>query len=531
LRQQDANGDWHPVAYLSQTFNPAERNYKIYDRELLAIVQALEQWRHYLEGTGKQVQVLTDHKNLTYFRSPRKLNRRQARWQLFLSQFDLQLVHCPGRQLVQADTLTRKWPTHLSDDNVDEILLPNRLFASKPTICNRIASILLASIDTTVDPMPVVEEPTLLVDTTNGKLPKQATPNAAGLDLFANETLSIPAHSRSLVRLGIKVALPVGTYGQITPRSGLSVKGVDIGAEVIDSDYRGELQVVVINHASQPFHVHTGDRIAQLIVKKITFPKPVRTLDLDQTSRGASKFGSTGITGIDLGLRNVISRHMSGDSFGKSICRALENKSVSFPGQMVAEDWTADGKLLLFQKRCYIPANQLLCRRILQLYHDSPAAGHPGQQNTAALLERNYYWPGMRSFVSAYVRGCATCQQMKVNTHPTIPPLQPILAKLRDHPFQFVTYNFITALPQSDGYTALMVVVDHDSTKGAIFIPCIKKTDALETAELYYKHVFKRFGWPDKFLFDRGPQFDSLVLKELWRILGTEGRMTTAYHP
>jgi hypothetical protein len=97
LWQQDTNGDWHPVVYLSQTFNLAERNYEIYNRELLAIVRALEQWRHYLEGTGNQVQVLTDHKNLTYFRSPRRLNRRQARWQLFLSQFDLQLVHCPGR--------------------------------------------------------------------------------------------------------------------------------------------------------------------------------------------------------------------------------------------------------------------------------------------------------------------------------------------------------------------------------------------------------------------------------------------------
>jgi hypothetical protein len=121
---------------------------------------------------------------------------------------------------------------------------------------------------------------------------------------------------------------------------------------------------------------------------------------------------------------------MPEDNFGKTIHRALENKSVPFPGRMVAEDWTADGKLLLFQGRCYIPANQLLRRRILQLYHDSPAAGHPGQQNTAALLERDYYWPGMQSFVSAYVCGCATCQQMKVNTHPTIPPLQPILAKL-----------------------------------------------------------------------------------------------------
>jgi hypothetical protein len=137
----------------------------------------------------------------------------------------------------------------------------------------------------------------------------------------------------------------------------------------------------------------------------------------------------------------------------------------------------------------------------------------------------------MQSFISAYVRGCATCQQIKVNTHPAILPLQPILAKLQDYPFQFVICDFITALPQSDGYTVLMVVVDHDSTKGAIFIPCTEKTDALETAELYYKHVFKRFGWLNKFLSDRGPQFNLLVLKELWKILGTEGCMTTAYHP
>jgi dUTP pyrophosphatase len=195
--------------------------------------------------------------------------------------------------------------------------------------------------------MPVIEEPTLLVDTTNGKLPKRATFNAAGLDLFANKTLSIPAHSRSLVRLEIKVALPMGTYGQIAPRSGLTVKGIDISAGVIDFDYRRELQVVVINHADQPFSVYTGDRIAQLIVKNIAFPKPVKTLNLDQTFRGIGGFGSTGIAGIDLGLRDAISRHMSEDNFGKGIHRALDNKSVPFPGRMVAEDWTANGKLLL----------------------------------------------------------------------------------------------------------------------------------------------------------------------------------------
>ena len=130
LHQQDINRDWHPVAHLSQSLLSTECNYEIYDRELLAIVRVLEAWRHYVMGGPHAVRILTDYKNLTYFRSPQKLNRRQARWHLFLLQFNYVLHHCPGSQLVQADTLTRTThPTYTKDDNVDIILLTNDKFA------------------------------------------------------------------------------------------------------------------------------------------------------------------------------------------------------------------------------------------------------------------------------------------------------------------------------------------------------------------------------------------------------------------
>jgi deoxyuridine 5'-triphosphate nucleotidohydrolase len=240
-------------------------------------------------------------------------------------------VHCPGRLLVQADALTRKWPTHLPDDNIDKILLPNRLFVSKPTLCNRIASVLLASIDTTIDPMPIIDKPVLLVDTTSEQLSRRATPDAAGLDLFANEAILVPAYDRILIQLGIKIALPARIYRQIAPRSSLLVKGINIGAGVIDPNYRGELQVVVINHTGQPFHINVEDRIAQLLVKKIAFPNPIRISNLNETSREIGGFGSTEIANADLGLCKAISQYMSEDTFGKSICRALKNKSVPFP--------------------------------------------------------------------------------------------------------------------------------------------------------------------------------------------------------
>ena len=108
LTQLDSNGDRHPCAFISKTFSPAERNYEIYDRELLAIIRALEEWRHYIQGSPHTTIIFSDHKDLTYFQEARKLNRRQARWSLYLSEFDIKLVHIAGTKIVQSDALSRR---------------------------------------------------------------------------------------------------------------------------------------------------------------------------------------------------------------------------------------------------------------------------------------------------------------------------------------------------------------------------------------------------------------------------------------
>ena len=107
LTQLDSNGDRHPISFISKTLSPAERNYEIYDRELLAIIRALEEWRHYIQGSPHTTIVLSDHKNLTYYQEAKKLNRRQARWSLYLSEFDVKLVHMPGSKMIQSDALSR----------------------------------------------------------------------------------------------------------------------------------------------------------------------------------------------------------------------------------------------------------------------------------------------------------------------------------------------------------------------------------------------------------------------------------------
>ena len=132
LMQEDTNGDWKPCAFLSHSLNPAERNYDIYDRELLGVIHALKEWRHYLYGSPHPVKVLTDHKNLTYFQQPQNLDRRQACWLLDLSNFDLQLHHVPGKDLAGPDALSC-CPDHTPADDTDNhnvTLLPQSLFVN-----------------------------------------------------------------------------------------------------------------------------------------------------------------------------------------------------------------------------------------------------------------------------------------------------------------------------------------------------------------------------------------------------------------
>ena len=129
-----------------------------------------------------------------------------------------------------------------------------------------------------------------------GCQPRRGTPGSAGLDLFSNVDLTINPGERSLVDVGIKVAIGRGYYGRIASRSSMACKGIDVAAGVIDSDYRGVVKVLLVNNSREPFSVRQRDAIAQLIVEKIYTCEPefVDTeSNLGDTERGSGGFGST----------------------------------------------------------------------------------------------------------------------------------------------------------------------------------------------------------------------------------------------
>ena len=124
LQQSSDDLKWHPITFYSKSLNAVEQNYKIHDKEMLAIMRSLEEWRHFLEGVQHRVEIWMDHKNLEYFMTAKKLNCRQAHWSLYLSRFDFVMHHCPGKSMGKCDALLRHADhDNGTDDNCDTTLL------------------------------------------------------------------------------------------------------------------------------------------------------------------------------------------------------------------------------------------------------------------------------------------------------------------------------------------------------------------------------------------------------------------------
>lgn len=133
-------------------------------------------------------------------------------------------------------------------------------------------------------------------------LPRQQTAGAAGLDLAAaiaaDETLTIAPGDYAMVPTGLSIALPEGYEAQIRPRSGLAAKhGVTVlnSPGTVDSDYRGEVKILLINHGKLPYELHRGDRVAQMVVARVGAVELVIVDELDETERGMGGHGSTGL--------------------------------------------------------------------------------------------------------------------------------------------------------------------------------------------------------------------------------------------
>ncbi|KAI0995439.1 Transposon Tf2-9 polyprotein [Podosphaera aphanis] len=215
------------------------------------------------------------------------------------------------------------------------------------------------------------------------------------------------------------------------------------------------------------------------------------------------------------------------DPFPEKILQLLRKGDQYSKEISLAECEEIDTKLT-YRGKTYVPDHDPLKLQILKLYHDDPSAGHPGREKTFELASRDYFWPSMRKYIARYVRNCHSCRRSKPNQQAKQGVLRPL--PIARQPWQEISMDFVTGLPLSEGYDAIMVVVDR-LTKMRHLIPCHTTVNSKDVAILYLNNVWKIHGLPTHVTSDRGTQFTANFWKNLCKHLGIQARMSTAFHP
>ena len=182
------------------------------------------------------------------------------------------------------------------------------------------------------------------------------------------------------------------------------------------------------------------------------------------------------IRALDTALAKKISSLSTADPIiSKALAAMNSGNGEPWIPRTMATDWKFIDSSLYFKHRLYIP--EPAHHNLVKTLHNSPAGGHEGFFRTLHRMQKDYWWPGMSTFLRKFISGCADCQVAKVNTHPTIPGLSPLAVK-HPLPFSSISVDLISGLPDSHRYDSVMVVVDHGLTKGVIYCPCTKNIDS-----------------------------------------------------
>ena len=191
--------------------------------------------------------------------------------------------------------------------------------------------------------------------------------------------------------------------------------------------------------------------------------------------------------------------------------------------------WSKDSTgLLHLDDRIYIPDTNNLCLRVLHYKHDHLLAGHFGQNCTLELVHHEYTWPGVCTFIKDYISSCTSCRHAKTPRHRPYGLLKQL--PIPAHPWHSISMDFIEQLPSSDGFTSILIIVDHLSKQG-IFIPTYDTITSPELAKLFVAHVFSKHRVPSHVTSNKGSEIISHFFHSLGKALRMTLHFTSRYHP
>jgi len=504
------NAQRRPIAYWSRKLLPAEANYETHDAELLAIVAAFKQWRHYLEGSAHTVTVLTDHNNLQYFMTTKELNGRQARWAEKLARFDFVIQHRSGKSN-PADAPSRRPDYEMSE--------AERASVALPTLQN------------------------LLRASHSAEAPEDRREGESAMNNLEKEELAsaMPVLLEGLRRVLNLAVEPTRSNGRD------SSTGVEWSANLNfrTAAQRGADAGLSPGGAREGRRLSPGEMpaLTDLIVRSVADAEQSGRL---KPSAGANYCSGCVPRGVVVAAMGTRTAYDVGDKTMQEFILGCQRKDAFVDNKITAlsssstksragetKGWRVDATgLLRKHDKVYVPGASALREEILQRCHDDPLSGHFGVERTTLLVRRSYFWPTLAKDAQDYVGSCSVCQRTKAKRHRPYGELSSLPVPVK--PWQEVTMDFITGLPASrrgdSVYDSVLVVIDR-FTKMARYLPCRKTIDAEQLAELIIGSVVKDFGLPSGIVSDRGSVFTSKFWSTLCWILKIKRKLSTAFHP
>jgi transposase InsO family protein len=572
---------WRPVAFWSRKMNSAEVNYHTYDQELLAIMEALKHWRHYVEGAASTVKIVTDHKNLVGFGTMRQLNARQKRWALELAAADVELEYRTGKTN-PADGPSRRPDYRSAKDerDADQSLLPTLLNKLKlgedgwrPS--HEIVRIAVARARDAAQmdapsnnagkngeryglrqaqPESRIEIERSRYDRgesrawapgdsggdgTKGRAPEPDRSACAGNLLDTSSTLpganNTFTHHRRATGGG-----PFGTQFFGNSDSDLRTDGLatqtstdltDVPTcNVLECAAKGK-DSMVSEVVEDPHSWELGGRTQGRMEPTAGQPdckQVVPRLVARAAMTGSTAFNNPQDALVDL-IRSV-QQTLSAD-VRDQLKRAPTEGRRWKPGAGMGLEEDTQG-VLRYHGRVWVPHDAALQREIVVRHHDAPLAGHFGLAKTLELIRRNFWWNTMAGDVQDYVATCDTCQRSKAPRHKPYGQLQPLPPA--SAPWEEITMDFVTGLPPSRSggqvHDAILVICCR-FTRAALYLPCQTTIDSERFIELFTDRVIGLVGAPKGIVTDRGSVFTSEVFRDFCFELRVKQKLSTAFHP
>ena len=523
ILSQQIDGQWYPVAFWSRKLTETEQRWQTGHQELLAIIEAVEHWRQFLEG-GEPFVVLTDHQALkgVVQADARDLRGRLARWVYRLSSFDFELEHRPGATN-PADPLSRK--PEYEEGEVSHRGIAEDL-ATKLNLEPPLVQVCW------LDLVPTIRKKAHLAD----ELPPEfrekartALPRATRAVQSIQTAQSHCSRDRSSAQdqggqpcrctahrmrpLAGAVTIAAMTRGEAAKRR----RGTRSATMDPSSGAAASRNVAADALAENPDEagilLGQNQRLPRSVARELAQNETAWSPDLSSEFRTRT----ARLQKADVPCRILIDELKKGDA------------GIIGGGYHLA----ATDRALLYKDRIVIPNEGTLRDELLHAHHDDPRAGHMGGNRTSELMRRKFHWEGMDTAIQEYVRTCSTCQGSRKPRHKPYGKLQSL--PLPDRPFQEITVDFITGLPSAEGldgrtYDAILVFTDR-YTKMVLMIPTVKTLRAPDFASLLYEHIECRFGTPEGIVSDRDKLFTSTFWAEFCRVRAIRRRLSTAWHP